>query len=122
MTLTRHTKRDTVRQDDSDQASQGEDPPSYQARFIGYTPEGGPIIQFLEHPGEIDPSRGDVLGQNAEGMVTVLFHKDVQIVGPQDEGGSDQEKPANPRQHLAPPTVDSRPRAPVVRIQSPVSR
>lgn len=40
---------------------------------MGFTPEGAPIIQFLEDPGVIKPQRGIVIGRGDSGQVIVAF-------------------------------------------------
>jgi hypothetical protein len=115
--LTKH--RDTIRVDDSDREGSmvtATTPTEYTARLVGFTPDGGPIIQFLENPGDIDADRGDILGRNAEGLLTVAFKRQMTVVTPR--GNSDLEKASSSASEglFRTPTE---PRTAVVRIQSP---
>ncbi len=62
--------RATLRVEDSDREDN-----EFRAKLVGFTPEGAPILQFLEDPGTIRPDRGTVLGRAEHGQLIVAFRK-----------------------------------------------
>ncbi|EGO52733.1 hypothetical protein NEUTE1DRAFT_150219 [Neurospora tetrasperma FGSC 2508] len=103
----------------------------YRAKLLGYTPEGAPILQFVDDPGNsIDPERGTILGKNTmNGQIIVAFNKKSMIMVSDGGNSSDLSTPTNekaaaasPSSLLVPPPVPfpSSPRPPpVVRIAAP---
>jgi hypothetical protein len=67
--------------------SEKEDADYKVARLVGFTPDGGVIIQFGEDLGAaITPDRGTVLGRGEGGRVLVAFRKSMTIIS--DGSGS----------------------------------
>ncbi|KAK3330151.1 hypothetical protein B0H66DRAFT_47483 [Apodospora peruviana] len=64
------SREETIRVDDSEREDA-----EYRAKLVGYTPDGGPIIQFYDNPGSFRPERGSVIGKNEHGQVIVAFRK-----------------------------------------------
>ncbi|KAK0753940.1 hypothetical protein B0T18DRAFT_424408 [Schizothecium vesticola] len=52
----------------------------FRAKLVGYTPDGAPILQFVDDPGVIRPERGSVLGRGDNGMVIVGFRREGVVV------------------------------------------
>ncbi|KAK3496699.1 uncharacterized protein B0T23DRAFT_401949 [Neurospora hispaniola] len=96
----------------------------YRAKLLGYTPEGAPILQFVDDPGNsIDPERGTILGKNTmNGQIIVAFKKSMIMVS--DGNSSDLSTPnekaaASPSLLVPPPPLPSPRPPPVVRIAAP---
>lgn len=77
----------------------GPPPPTYEsekedaefrAKLVGYTPDGAPILHFVDDPGVIRPERGSVLGRGDNGMVIVSFRREgvVQVTTTVGGGGA----------------------------------
>jgi hypothetical protein len=104
--VTNQNTRETLRLDDSEKEDS-----DFKARLVGYTPEGAPILQFLNDPGHIRHDRGSVIGRGDEGVI-VAFRKSMTAI----IDGQYAEKPAD--SSLSEATTPQRP-PPVVRIASP---
>ncbi|KAK0703738.1 hypothetical protein B0T26DRAFT_658418 [Lasiosphaeria miniovina] len=84
----------------------------FKATLIGYTPDGSPILRFLEDPGTFTPERGNVLGRREDGQVIVAFRKSMTAVF---------EKDLHPRADSPPATlqVPQNSRPAIIRIAVP---
>ncbi|KAK3336004.1 hypothetical protein B0T19DRAFT_25498 [Cercophora scortea] len=83
----------------------------FRAKLIGYTPDGGPILQFLDDPGQqLSPDRGSVIGRTAHNQVIVAFRKTLTTVSPDPDN-----VPGLPER----PRSVYEPRPSVVRIAEP---
>jgi hypothetical protein len=87
----------------------------FKARLVGYTPEGAPILQFLDDPGTIRDDRGTVIGRGEAGVI-VAFRKSMTTIIDGQDPESLKEKTREPGPSAASPP--QRP-PPVVRIASP---
>ncbi|KAK3694081.1 hypothetical protein B0T22DRAFT_60908 [Podospora appendiculata] len=83
----------------------------FRGTLIGYTPDGGPIFQFLDDPGQqLSPDRGSVIGRTSHNQVIVAFRKTMITISPDPD--VIPELPERPRSVYEP-------RASVVRIADP---
>jgi hypothetical protein len=73
------------------------DESGYNARLLGYTPEGGPIIQFTEAPAPLD-GQTKFVSTDGDGRVIVAFNKDMTVVVKGEEG-------RHPRSAIPPSTA-----------------
>ncbi|KAK4449525.1 hypothetical protein QBC34DRAFT_298946 [Podospora aff. communis PSN243] len=106
------SREETIRMDDSER-----DDMDFKARLVGYTPEGSPILQFLEDPGTIRDDRGTVIGRGERGVIVAFRKSMTTIIDGQDpENLNLKEKTREPGPSVAP--SPQRP-PPVVRIASP---
>lgn len=105
----------------------GPPPPTYEsekedaefrAKLVGYTPDGAPILHFVDDPGVIRPERGSVLGRGDNGMVIVSFRREgvVQVTTTTGGGGGAFLHPDSASVTEPQPTAR---RASMVRIASP---
>ncbi|KAK1776152.1 hypothetical protein QBC45DRAFT_225328 [Copromyces sp. CBS 386.78] len=119
------SREETIRVEDSpSDDNNNNNNKEYRARLLGYTPEGAPILQFLDDPGNsIDPERGTILGKNTmNGQIIVAFRKSVVIISDGvNTSNSNMPTPMNEKASSllnVPPSPSPRP-PPVVRIASP---
>ncbi|EDO65289.1 hypothetical protein GE21DRAFT_1123 [Neurospora crassa] len=120
------SREETIRVEERPSGDNNNNNNEYRAKLLGYTPEGAPILQFVDDPGNsIDPERGTILGKNTmNGQIIVAFKKSMIMVS--DGNSSDLSTPnekaaASPSSLLVPPPVplpSPRP-PPVVRIAAP---
>ncbi|KAK3945343.1 hypothetical protein QBC46DRAFT_116392 [Diplogelasinospora grovesii] len=66
------SRQETLRADESEK-----DDVECRAKLVGYTPEGAPILKFLDDPGRLSPNRGAIIGKCENGQVIVAFRKGV---------------------------------------------
>jgi hypothetical protein len=124
--LTEDICRQTLRADDSEKEEA-----EISAKFLGFTPDGAPIMKFVDDPGKIESDRGVVVGRG-DGHVIVAFRKAMTVVSGGTNGGGNSGPPSVadlPRSSTPGPstTIITRtttpppisPRSPVVRILSP---
>ena len=62
--------------------SEKEDVEYKEAKLVGFTPNGGAIIQFSEEPGTFRPEHGSILGRGENNQVVVAFHKSMTTLVP----------------------------------------
>ncbi|KAK4190506.1 hypothetical protein QBC35DRAFT_70210 [Podospora australis] len=87
------------------------------AKFIGYTPDGSPIVRFTEDPGQISADRGEVLSRAPNGHVIVVFRKGMTTI---INGTIACPPPALKRPTPEPSSSGlTVPRSPVVKIELP---
>ncbi|TPX16762.1 uncharacterized protein E0L32_003703 [Thyridium curvatum] len=91
MSLSQSPTQQNEGEGQNDQAST-----SYNAKLIGYTPGGGPIIQFDEKPEPLDEREATVISTGIDGAVTVAFGKEVKIVVSNEETAEEQATCATP--------------------------
>jgi hypothetical protein len=48
----------------------------YNAKLVGYTTDGAPIIEFCDIPTQLSPAHGHILGKGTDGVI-VSFRKDM---------------------------------------------
>ncbi|KAK0633478.1 hypothetical protein B0T14DRAFT_491646 [Immersiella caudata] len=104
------SREETLRIDDSER-----DDLDFKARLVGYTPEGAPILHFLDDPGTIRSDRGTVIGRG-DGGVIVAFRKTMTTIIDGQDPEKLKEKTTEPGPSAA--SAPQRP-PPVVRIASP---
>ncbi|GAB1311082.1 Transmembrane protein [Madurella fahalii] len=68
------SREQTIRADDSEKEDA-----EIAARFLGFTPEGSPIVKFVDDPGRIEPDHGVIIGRS-DGNVIVAFRKPMTVV------------------------------------------
>lgn len=102
------SREETLRIEESEKED-----PEYRARLLGYTPDGSPILHFIDDPGLIRPDRGTVLGRGESGVI-VAFRKSMTTIM---DLGRPLEKPSEGL--LTPNTPSTPQRPPTVRIASP---
>ncbi|KAK1757463.1 hypothetical protein QBC47DRAFT_296789 [Echria macrotheca] len=112
------SREETLRMDDSEK----EDADYKVAKLVGFTPDGGVIIQFGEDPGAaITPDRGTVLGRGEGGQVLVAFRKSMTIIT--DGNGypmvSEKRVASSSTLNIPSPTSPLTRPPPVVRIATP---
>ncbi|KAL2017554.1 hypothetical protein VTK56DRAFT_1988 [Thermocarpiscus australiensis] len=57
------------------------------ATFLGFTPEGSPIVKFQGDPGGIEPDRGVVVGRVGD-QVVIAFRRAMTAIGSSNNNGS----------------------------------
>jgi len=70
-----HRPRTTLRALSPDNASEV----TYNARLLGFTSQGGPILQFAEMPRPFDAKSSAVLSTGRDGQVIISFTHDMSI-------------------------------------------
>ncbi|KAJ4418137.1 hypothetical protein N0V85_001567 [Neurospora sp. IMI 360204] len=116
------SREETIRVEESPTDENNSNNNEYRAKLLGYTPEGAPILQFLDDPGNsIDPERGTILGKNmTNGQIIVAFRRSMIMVSDSNSSNSNLPTPneqASSPSLLVPPPSPRPP--PVVRIAPP---
>lgn len=117
--------RETIRVEESEKEDT-----DFRAKLVGYTPEGGPILQFYDDPGSFKTDRGTVLGKNGAGQVLVAFRKEMTTINDSPPAVGEVPTPTptpsvivtTPQIPQAQTPVIPTPRPAVVRIASPPPR
>ncbi|KAK4155503.1 hypothetical protein C8A00DRAFT_31638 [Chaetomidium leptoderma] len=122
------SRAQTLRADDSDREEDSE----ISAKFLGFTPDGAPIMKFVDDPGKMEPEQGVVIGRG-DGHVIIAFKKAMTVIGHggnssnnsnnnNNNSGNSNSGPSTVAAVTEPPrslTFDPSTRPPVVRISSP---
>jgi len=82
---------------------------TYHARLLGFTPEGGPILQFAEMPRPFDAKSSAVLSTGQDGQVVISFTQDMTVLNTPDKARAGPTAASGPRAVSFDPQITQQP-------------
>ncbi|KXX80086.1 hypothetical protein MMYC01_202854 [Madurella mycetomatis] len=93
------SREQTIRADDSEKEDT-----EIAARFLGFTPEGSPIVKFVDDPGRIEPDHGVIIGRS-DGNVIVAFRKPMTVISAELQSPPPSPSYPSPSPMTPPPAI-----------------